>query len=133
MDTFTETSTAPDQAVNAAANHGEQGPSSISEAVFHPDPTAIQQHIVGDVVSSGRENGKKSRKPRISETITLNDGSCASITLLFTCTELKLSQLHVTTPLRNAVNVAELASHRRIIDAIRQIMEQNSFKAGSSS
>ena len=132
MDTFTETSTAPDQAVNAAANHGEQGPSSISEAVSHPDAT-IQQHIVGDVMSSGRENGKKSRKPRISETITLNDGSCASITLLFTFTELKLSQLHVTTPLRNEVNVAELASHRRIIDAIRRIMEQNSFEAGSSS
>ena len=62
---------APDQAF-AADNLGEQGPSSISEAVSHPDVTTIQQHIVGDVVSSGRENGKKSRKPRISETIILN-------------------------------------------------------------
>ena len=80
MDTLTETSMVPDQAV-ATVNLGEQGPSSISEAVFHPD-LMIQQHIVGDVVSSGRQNGKKSRKPRISESITLNDGSCASITLL---------------------------------------------------
>ena len=53
-----------DQAV-AAVNLGEQGPSSISEAVVHPDQATdiVQQHIVGDVVSSGRENGKKSRKP----------------------------------------------------------------------
>ena len=72
----------PDQAV-ATVNLGEQGPSSISEAVFHPDQTTKQQHIVGDVVSSGRENGKTSRKPRISESITLNDGSCASLRLLF--------------------------------------------------
>ena len=63
----------PDQAV-AAVNLGEQGPSSISEAVFHPNLTTVQQHIVGDVVSSGRENGKKSRKPRISESIILSDG-----------------------------------------------------------
>ena len=71
-----------DQAV-AAVNLGEQGPSSIPEAVVHPDQTTVvQQHIVGDVVSSGRENGKKSRKPRISEFMILNDGSCASITLL---------------------------------------------------
>ena len=49
----------PDQAV-AAVNLGEQGHSSISEAVFHPDLTTMQQHIVGDVVSSGRENGKSS-------------------------------------------------------------------------
>ena len=82
METFTETSTAPDQAV-AAVNLGEQGPSSISEAVFHPDLTTMQQHIVGDVVISGRENGEKSRKPRISESVILNDGSFASITLLF--------------------------------------------------
>ena len=101
----------PDQAV-AAVNHGERGPSSISEAISHPDATTIQQHNVGDVVSSGRENGKKSRKPRISETILLNDGSCASITLLFSCAELKLSQLHVTTPLRNAVNVPALYTSR---------------------
>ena len=72
-----------DQAV-AAVNLGEQGPSSISEAVVHSDQTTdiVQQHIVGDVVSFGRENGKKSRKPRIAEFMILNDGSCASITLL---------------------------------------------------
>ena len=34
MGAFTETSTAPDQAV-VAVNLGEQGPSSISEAVVH--------------------------------------------------------------------------------------------------
>ena len=45
------TSTAPDQA-DTAVNMGEQGPSLVS-------------HIVGDVVSSGRENGKKSRERRI--------------------------------------------------------------------
>ena len=82
MGTFTETTTAPDQAV-VAVDAGEQGPGSISEAVFHPDPTTMQQHIVGDVVNSGRENGKKSETPRISEFILLNDGSCASITLPF--------------------------------------------------
>ena len=71
----------PAEAV-ATFNLGEQGPSSISEAVFHPD-LMTQQHTVGDVVSSGRENGKKSKKPRISESVTLNDGSCASITFLF--------------------------------------------------
>ena len=70
MDTFTETSAAQDQAV-ATVNLGEQGPSSISEAISHPDVTTTQWHIVGDVVSSGRENGKKSRKPRISETIII--------------------------------------------------------------
>ena len=69
MDTFTETSTAPDQAV-AAVNLGEQGPSSVSESVSYPDATTIQ-HIVSDTVSSGRENGKKSRKARISETIII--------------------------------------------------------------
>ena len=68
----------PDQAV-ATVNLGEQGPSSISVAV--PD-LMIQQHAVGDVVISGRENGKKSRKLRISKSITLKDGSYASITLL---------------------------------------------------
>ena len=56
----------PDEALSAV-NLGGQGPSSVSEAVLHPDRTTIQQQIVGDVVSSGRENGKKSRKPRISE------------------------------------------------------------------
>ena len=81
MDTFTETPTAPDQAVEAV-NLGEQGPSSLSESVSYPVVRTIQ-HIVGDAVSQGRENGKKARKPIISETIILNDGSCASITLLF--------------------------------------------------
>ena len=72
-----------DQAV-AVVYLGEQGHSSILEAVVHPDlPTVVQQHIVGDVVSSGRENGKRSWKPRILESMTLNDGSCASITLLY--------------------------------------------------
>ena len=66
LDTFTETFTAPDQAV-AAVNLGEQGPSSLSELVSCPDATTIQ-HNVGYAVSSGRENGKKSMKPRISET-----------------------------------------------------------------
>ena len=62
-----------DQAV-AVVYLGEQGHSSILEAVVHPDlPTVVQQHIVGDVVSSGRENGKRSWKPRISESMTLND------------------------------------------------------------
>ena len=72
-----------DEAV-AAVKLGEQGPTSISEVVArHPEQiTVVQQHIVGDVVSSGGENGKKSRKPRISESMILNDGSCASITLL---------------------------------------------------
>ena len=87
LDTFTETSTAPDQAV-AAVNLGEQGPSSVSESVSYPDATTIP-HIVSDAVSSGRENGKKSRKARISETIILNDGSCASITLLFSLYRIK--------------------------------------------
>ena len=65
MGTFTETSTARDQAV-VAVHLGEQGPSSVSEIV-HPDLTAKNQHIVGVVASSGRENGKKSRKVIISE------------------------------------------------------------------
>ena len=69
MDTFTETSTAPDQAV-AAVNLGEQGPSSVSESVSYPEATTIH-HIVGDAVSAGRENGKKSREPRILETIII--------------------------------------------------------------
>ena len=68
MDTFTETSRAPDQAV-IAVNSGdhEQGSSSISEADFLSNLTTIQQYIVGDVVSSGTESGKTSRKPRTSE------------------------------------------------------------------
>ena len=69
MDTFTEIPTAPDQAV-AAVKLGEQGPCSVSESVSYPDATTIQ-HFVGDAVSSGRENGKKSREPRISETIII--------------------------------------------------------------
>ena len=76
-----ETSTAPDQAV-VAVNAGEQGPNSISEAVFPPDLTTMQKHIVGHLVSSGRKNGKTSTKPRISEFIILIDGSCASVTSL---------------------------------------------------
>ena len=87
LDTFIETSTAPDQPV-AAVNLVEQGPSSVSESVSYPDATTIQ-HIVGDAVSSGRGNGKKSREPRISETVLLNDGSCASITLLFSLYRIK--------------------------------------------
>ena len=63
MDTFI------DQAV-AADNLVEQGPSSVSESVSYPDTTTLQ-HVVGGVVSSGRENGKKSRKLRISETIMI--------------------------------------------------------------
>ena len=61
MDTFTETSTAQDQGLVAvnSGDHG-QGPRSVSEVDFHSDLTTIQQHIVGDGVSSGRENGKTS-------------------------------------------------------------------------
>ena len=58
LDTFTETFTAPDQAV-AAVNLGQQGPSSVSESVSYPDAT------------TGRENGKKSREAIISETILI--------------------------------------------------------------
>ena len=79
---------APDQAVGTV-NVSEQVPSSISEAVSHADATTIQQHVVGDVMSSGWENGKKSRKPTISESIILNDGSCASTTLLFSSYRIK--------------------------------------------
>ena len=43
-----EISIVADQAV-AAVNLGKQGPSSIPEAVVHPDLTiVVQQHIVGD-------------------------------------------------------------------------------------
>ena len=79
MDTFTETSTAPDEAV-AAVNLSEQGQSSISEAVFHPGLTAMQQHIVGDLVSSARENGNNFKIHN-----NLNDGLCASIKLKKIC------------------------------------------------
>ncbi|XP_015750117.1 PREDICTED: uncharacterized protein LOC107329975 [Acropora digitifera] len=58
---FGETSTTPDQA--AAVNVGEQGPSSVSESVSYPDATTIQ-HIVGDAVSSGRENVIQEERPR---------------------------------------------------------------------
>ena len=87
LDTFTETSTAQDQAFEAV-NLIEQGPSSVSESVSCHDVRTIQ-HIVGDAVSSGRENGKTSRQPRISETILLNIGSCASITLLISLYRIK--------------------------------------------
>ena len=58
MDTFTDTST--DQAV-AAVNMCAQGPSSMSEAVFHPDLGTMQQRVVGGVLASGSGNGEKSR------------------------------------------------------------------------
>ncbi|XP_015764067.1 PREDICTED: uncharacterized protein LOC107343052 isoform X2 [Acropora digitifera] len=54
--------TAQDQAV-AAVNLGEQGPSSVSESVSYPDATTTQ-HIVGDAVSSGRENVIQEERPR---------------------------------------------------------------------
>ena len=94
LDTFTETPTAPDQAV-AAVNLGEGRPSSVSESVSYADATTIQ-HIVGDAVSSDGENGKKSRKVMVR---------VQALLCCFPCTELKLSQLHVTTPLRNPVNI----------------------------
>ncbi|XP_074610436.1 uncharacterized protein LOC141864545 isoform X7 [Acropora palmata] len=56
-----ETSTSPDQA-DAAVNLGEQGPSSVSESVSYPGATI--QHIVGDAVSSGRENVIQEERPR---------------------------------------------------------------------
>ena len=57
LDIFTETSTVPEEAV-AEVNLGGQGSGSVSEAVFHPDLTTVRQQIVGDVVTSGRDNGK---------------------------------------------------------------------------
>ncbi|XP_067019671.1 uncharacterized protein [Acropora muricata] len=56
-----KTSTATDQAVSAG-NLSEQGQSSISEAVFYPGLTAMQQHM-GDLVSSARENEIKRKRP----------------------------------------------------------------------
>ncbi|XP_044166708.1 uncharacterized protein LOC122950775 [Acropora millepora] len=47
----------------AAVNLGEQGPCSVLESVSYPDATTIQ-HIVGDVVSSGRENVFQRERPR---------------------------------------------------------------------
>ena len=64
----------------------------LCEDAWRNQTTAIGLHFsvqnkVGKKVISffaaGRENGKKSRKPRISESMILNDGSCASISLLF--------------------------------------------------
>ena len=49
----------PDQAVNS----GEQGPRAI--------PGTVQRHIVDNVVNSRSENGRKSRKRRISECLTV--------------------------------------------------------------
>ena len=84
---------------------GEQGPSSVLESVSYP-AVRTMQHIVSDAVSQGRENGKKSREPRISETIILNDGSCVqALSCYFPSTELKLPQLHVTTSLKNAFSI----------------------------
>ena len=65
MDTFTETPTAPHQAV-AANNLGHQGVSAIPET-----PETEQQHILDNVVTSGSGNGKKSRKRRISECLAV--------------------------------------------------------------
>ena len=62
MDTFTETLRNPHQAV-AANNFGYQGPSAI--------PETVQQHILDAVGTSSSENGKKSRKRRISEYSTV--------------------------------------------------------------
>ncbi|XP_015771260.1 PREDICTED: uncharacterized protein LOC107349592 [Acropora digitifera] len=57
-----ETSTVPDEAV-AEVNLGGQGSGSVSEGVFHPDLTTMQQQIVGDVVTSGRENDIQRKRP----------------------------------------------------------------------
>ncbi|XP_067023496.1 uncharacterized protein [Acropora muricata] len=62
---------APDQAV-AAVNLGEEGPSSVSESVSYPDATTIQ-HIVGDAVSSGRENVIRGEGPR-TDLLTTTEG-----------------------------------------------------------
>ncbi|XP_015779149.1 PREDICTED: uncharacterized protein LOC107357020 isoform X2 [Acropora digitifera] len=61
-----ETSAVPDEALSAV-NLGGQGPSSVSEAVLHPELTTIQQQkIVGGVVSSGRENVQDNKPPQLS-------------------------------------------------------------------
>ena len=81
----------PDQAV-AAVDLGEQGPSSISEAVCYPDVTTAQQHkiIVGDVMCPSKENGKKSsRKPRISESVQ-------ALLYCFPCTDFHSSMFYTT-------------------------------------
>ncbi|XP_015749372.1 PREDICTED: uncharacterized protein LOC107329150 [Acropora digitifera] len=54
--------TVPDEAV-AAVNLGGQGSGSVSEAVFHPDLTTVRQQIVGDLVSSGREDDIQRKRP----------------------------------------------------------------------
>ncbi|XP_067019588.1 uncharacterized protein [Acropora muricata] len=54
--------TVPDETV-AAVNLGGQGSGSVSEAVFHPDLTTVRQQIVGDVVSSGREDDIQRKRP----------------------------------------------------------------------
>ena len=61
MDIFTEIPTAPHQAV-VAKNLGYQGPSATRETV--------QQHILDAAVKSSSENGKKSRKGRIPESVS---------------------------------------------------------------
>ena len=43
-----ETSTAPIQAAVEASNSLEQEPSSVLETLWHPDLTAMQQHILDD-------------------------------------------------------------------------------------
>ncbi|XP_067024623.1 uncharacterized protein [Acropora muricata] len=63
LEMIKETFTAPDQAV-AAVNLGEQGPSLVLQPVTHPGATTIQ-HIVGDAVSSGRENVIQRKRPKI--------------------------------------------------------------------
>ncbi|XP_015747144.1 PREDICTED: uncharacterized protein LOC107326906 [Acropora digitifera] len=57
----------------ATVNLDEQGPSSISEAVFHPDARKIQQHIVDDVLSSGRENVIPRERPK-THPLTTTEG-----------------------------------------------------------
>ncbi|XP_044166042.1 uncharacterized protein LOC114951667 isoform X6 [Acropora millepora] len=64
-----KTSKVPDQAV-VAVNLGEQGPSSISEGVVHPNLTAMNQYIVGDVVSSDRENESRGKRLLYPEVTT---------------------------------------------------------------
>ena len=83
---------------------------SIPEAVFHPDQTTvIQQHIVGDLVILGRENGKKSRKPCKNLRIHDIDRMMVHVQALLYCVNSRYrlktltTQCYLTTPLRNAV------------------------------
>ena len=57
----------------AAGNSSEEASSSIQETVCHPDHTTMQQHniILDGEVTLCSENGKKSRKQRISECFTV--------------------------------------------------------------